>query len=32
MPLRFDYPLDELYKYSGRNPCPADFDSYWITG
>ncbi len=29
MPLSFDYPLDELYTYTGRNPRPADFDSYW---
>ncbi|MCA9948559.1 MAG: acetylxylan esterase [Anaerolineales bacterium] len=29
MPLSFDYPLEELYSYSGLNPRPADFDSYW---
>ena len=28
MPL-VDKPLPELYAYSGLNPCPADFDSYW---
>jgi len=25
----FDLPLEELYKYQGRNPRPADFDAYW---
>jgi cephalosporin-C deacetylase len=24
-----DMPLEELKKYQGRNPCPADFDQYW---
>ncbi|MFI5387795.1 MAG: acetylxylan esterase [Fimbriimonadales bacterium] len=28
MPL-IDMPLDELRQYRGRNPRPADFDSYW---
>ncbi len=28
MPL-IDMPLEELYQYQGRNPRPANFDSYW---
>jgi cephalosporin-C deacetylase len=28
MPL-IDMPLDELKRYRGRNPRPADFDQYW---
>jgi cephalosporin-C deacetylase len=28
MPL-IDMPLEELSKYEGRNPRPADFDAYW---
>jgi cephalosporin-C deacetylase len=28
MPL-IDMPLDELRKYQGRNPRPADFNEYW---
>ena len=28
MPL-IDMPLDELHHYTGRNPCPEDFDAYW---
>jgi cephalosporin-C deacetylase len=28
MPI-VDLPLSELETYSGRNPCPADFDAYW---
>ncbi|HTQ11600.1 MAG TPA: acetylxylan esterase, partial [Fimbriimonadaceae bacterium] len=28
MPL-IDMPLEELRRYQGRNPKPADFDSYW---
>ena len=28
MPL-IDMPLDELKKYKGRYPRPADFDQYW---
>lgn len=27
-----DMPLDELKKYKGTNPCPADFDKYWEKG
>lgn len=30
MPL-IDKPLPELLTYRGRNPRPADFDSYWAT-
>lgn len=29
MPLMFDMPLEQLYKYEGRNPRPDDFDQYW---
>ncbi len=29
MPLTFDFSLEELYTYQGRNPRPADFDAYW---
>ncbi len=32
MPLTFDLPLEELYSYQGRNPRPADFDTFWDTG
>jgi cephalosporin-C deacetylase len=28
MPI-FDYPLDQLQRYEGCNPRPADFDAYW---
>lgn len=28
MPL-IDKPLPELQRYTGINPCPADFDGYW---
>lgn len=28
MPL-IDLPLEELYRYEGRNPRPGDFDAYW---
>lgn len=28
MPL-VDMPLEQLRKYTGRNPRPADFDAYW---
>ncbi len=28
MPL-VDKPLPELLQYQGRNPCPADMDSFW---
>lgn len=31
MPL-VDLPLDDLYKYQGRNPRPPDFDEYWDAG
>lgn len=31
MPL-IDKPLQELLKYSGRNPCPSDMDAFWDTG
>ncbi len=27
--LLFDKPLSELETYTGINPCPADFDTYW---
>lgn len=27
-----DLPLEDLYKYEGRNPRPADFDEYWASG
>jgi len=29
MPLLFDMPLESLYKYTGRNPRPKDFDEFW---
>jgi len=32
MPLTFDMPLEELWKYQGCNPRPADFDDYWDQG
>lgn len=28
MPL-VDMPLEKLYDYAGRNPCPADMDAFW---
>lgn len=28
MPL-VDMPLEQLLTYTGRNPCPADFDEFW---
>ncbi|HOK09396.1 MAG TPA: alpha/beta fold hydrolase [Candidatus Hydrogenedens sp.] len=28
MPV-FELPLEELWKYQGRNPKPEDFDDYW---
>ena len=31
MPL-IDMPLEELYKYKGRNPRPDDFDEFWDNG
>jgi len=32
MPLTFDLPFDQLEKYQGINPKPADFDTYWDLG
>ena len=32
MPLLFDMPWEELQTYEGRNPKPADFDSFWDKG
>ncbi len=29
MPLAFDLPWEELEKYTGINPRPADFEAYW---
>lgn len=29
MPLTFDLPIEQLRTYQGKNPCPADFDSFW---
>ena len=29
MPLTFDLPIEELRAYQGKNPRPADFDSFW---
>ncbi|MEN6385840.1 MAG: acetylxylan esterase [Phycisphaerales bacterium] len=29
--MLIDMPLEELKKYKGRNPRPADFDNYWST-
>lgn len=29
MPLTFDLPIAELGTYRGKNPRPADFDSFW---
>jgi len=31
MPM-VDMPLEELHKYGGRNPKPADFDEFWDRG
>ena len=31
MPL-IDMPLEELRRYEGRNPCPADMDAFWVAG
>lgn len=31
MPL-IDMPLEELRRYEGRNPCPADMDAFWAAG
>jgi cephalosporin-C deacetylase len=30
MPLTFDFPIDELKKYQGITPRPANFDQYWV--
>ncbi len=27
--MLIDMPFEELKTYTGRNPRPADFDSYW---
>ena len=32
MPLTFDLPITELRAYGGKNPRPADFDSFWDNG
>jgi cephalosporin-C deacetylase len=32
MPLTFDFPLEELKTYLGRNPRPTDFDEFWDKG
>ncbi|HET8729229.1 MAG TPA: acetylxylan esterase [Alphaproteobacteria bacterium] len=32
MPLSFDLPLEKLRTYEGRNPKPADFDTFWARG
>lgn len=29
MPLTFDFSLDKLQTYTGINPRPADFDTFW---
>jgi cephalosporin-C deacetylase len=29
MPLTFDFPIEELKAYQGRNPRPSDFDEFW---
>jgi cephalosporin-C deacetylase len=29
MPLTFDLPVEQLKTYSGKNPCPSDFDTFW---
>ncbi|MCE9613556.1 MAG: acetylxylan esterase [Lentisphaerae bacterium] len=29
MPLLFDMPVEKLKTYTGTNPRPADFDTYW---
>ena len=28
MPI-IDMPVEELYAYKGKNPCPADLDAFW---
>ena len=32
MPLLFDMSWENLQTYEGRNPKPADFDSFWDNG
>jgi cephalosporin-C deacetylase len=32
MPLTFDFPLEKLQTYTGRNPKPRDFDQFWERG
>lgn len=32
MPLTFDFPIEQLKNYPGKNPCPSDFDSFWDRG
>jgi len=32
MPLTFDMPLEQLQRYMGKNPRPADFDQFWDHG
>jgi cephalosporin-C deacetylase len=32
MALLFDMPFEELERYQGTNPRPADFDDYWDQG
>jgi len=32
MPLTFDMPFEQLEKYQGINPRPADFDAFWEQG
>ncbi len=29
MPLLFDMPFEQLQRYQGTNPRPADFDAFW---
>ena len=28
MPI-VDMPVEKLYAYKGKNPCPADLDAFW---
>jgi cephalosporin-C deacetylase len=32
MPLTFDFSLEELQTYPGRNPRPSDFNEFWDKG
>lgn len=32
MPLTFDFSMEKLNTYTGINPRPVDFDSYWDAG